>query len=68
MVGSSLDQSWQGSLLSSTSRTSSTCTGAYTSEMSLAVIEKNINDSAVLPFGVSFRPTFAFEQASVVTF
>ena len=50
----------QGSLLRSTQRTSSTCTGAYTAEMALAVIQKTINDSKALPSEVTFQPISAF--------
>ena len=51
----------QDSLLRTTTRTSSTCTGAYTSEMSLAVIQKTINESKALSFNVCFRPVSAHE-------
>ena len=39
---------------------SSTCTGAYTSEMALAVIQKTVNDSAVLPTTIGFRSVAAY--------
>ncbi len=55
----------QDSLLRTTTRTSSTCTGAYTSEMSLAVIQKTINESKALSFNVCFRPVSAHETWSV---
>ena len=55
----------QGSLLATTSKTSSTCTGAYTSEMGLAVIQKTINDSGVLHFGVAFQPLIAYDKSLV---
>ena len=37
-------------------RVSSACTGAYTAELALGVIEKTINDSAFLSRRVSFIP------------
>ena len=46
-------------MLTSIKRTSSTCTGVYTAEMALAVIEKTVNDSKVLPAGICMRPVCA---------
>ena len=46
----------QESLLTNTVKVSSSCTGAYTSEMTLAVIEKTINDTSVLSSPVMFQP------------
>ena len=43
-------------MLTSVSLTSSSCTGSYSGEMALAVVEKTINDSQVLDIPVTFTP------------
>jgi hypothetical protein len=52
---------WEASLLRSTRYVSSSCSGIYTAEMTLSVIEKTINDSKVLPYDASFIPVTAFD-------
>ena len=53
---------WEASLLRSTRYVSSSCSGIYTAEMTLSVIEKTINDSKVLPYDASFIPVTAFDS------
>ena len=56
------------SMLGQVRRTSSTCTGAFTSEMAVALIQKTVNDSKALQVGIFFRPTIAYAAASVKDF
>lgn len=65
---SSLNESfWHSSLLeeamiSSSLRTSSSCTGAYTAEMSLAVVQKTIQDSGYFHQAPEFTPIACYES------
>ena len=52
-------------MLARVSYTSSSCTGAYTGEMALAVIEKTVNESGQLPMPVMFSPVRAHDRYSV---
>ena len=48
----------------STKRTSSSCTGVYTAEMALAVLQKTVNDSGVLTDAVRMQPVCATARGS----
>ena len=48
-------------MLTAVTRTSSSCTGAFTAEMSLAVVEKTINDDGWLQRPLSFKPVSVFD-------
>lgn len=50
----------QASMLVSTTRTSSSCTGIFTAEMALAVVEKTVNESQALSQPVSYRPVCVY--------
>ncbi|CAE7232731.1 unnamed protein product [Symbiodinium sp. CCMP2592] len=56
----------QESMLSRVIYTSSSCTGAYTGEMALAVIEKTINESGQLRLPVVFSPVRVHDRYSVI--
>ena len=58
----------QGSLLVSTRHTSSSCTGAGTSEIAFAVIEKTVNDSGVLDLPISFQCKTCFDARLAIEF
>lgn len=55
----------QASLLRCTKQTSSSCTGALTSEMALAVLQRTINDAQDLSFPVSFQVKTVHDLTSV---
>ena len=46
-------------------RASSACTGAYTAELALGVVEKTINDSAFLSRRVSFVPKSSHDSSTL---
>lgn len=41
-------------MLASTRNISSSCSGCYTSDMSMAVIEKTVNDTKILEYPVAY--------------
>ena len=50
----------QESFLATARRVSTSCTGVYTAEMALAVIEKTVNDAEVLQWPMYLAPTACF--------
>ena len=64
------DASTQASMLTTVRRTSSCCTGAFTGEMSLAVVERTVNTCSKTKLGVpvSYQPLKAHETCMYKVF
>lgn len=57
---------WKDSMLTTVNYTSSSCTGSFSGEMALAVVERTVNESKVLDIPLFFTPIHAHVMSPVM--